>query len=154
MKGKSHRQAGEATRPAELNEAAAPPGPGRLRPTASGAAMLRTQIYLSREQHAFVQSEAARQREPMAAVIRSFIDERMRLPEEVWDHNPLLEAPADPAFVGPVDGVINHDHYVHGTPRRWIKRRGRWVAAPPLPADYYTNPASAAAYDRRLEPRR
>jgi hypothetical protein len=82
------------------------------------------------------------------------IEERMHVPDEVWDNNPLLAPPADPNFLGPEDGAINHDHYIYGTPKRWVKRNGRWVAAPPLPVDYYTNPAAAEAYARMLEKRR
>ena len=111
--------------------------------------MLRTQIYLSKPEHEFIQTEAARRDQPMAAVIRAFIDEKMDIPESTWTNNPLLSPPADPHFVGPEDGAINHDHYIYGGPRKWKKRRGKWVEAPPLPADYYTNPACAAAYDRK-----
>jgi hypothetical protein len=114
-------------------------------------AMVRTQIYLSREEHRFVQSEAARRGQPMAAVIRSFIDERMEIPDEAWENNPLLDPPADPDFIGPEDGAINHDHYIYGCPKKWVKRDGEWVEAPPLPDDYYDNPESRAAYDRMLE---
>ncbi|MBU6400238.1 MAG: hypothetical protein KGS61_07950 [Verrucomicrobia bacterium] len=146
MKSKLRPRAAE---PAVLKDAT---GLGAPPPTSPAALpMHRTQIYLSREEFEFVQGEATRRGEPMAAVIRSLIDERMQVPAEVWEQNPLLASPADPGFVGPADGAINHDHYVHGTPRRWIKRRGRWLEAPPLPADYYTNPASAAAYDRKME---
>ena len=113
--------------------------------------MLRTQIYLSRPEHEFIQTEAARQGQPMAAVIRAFIEEKMDIPESAWTNNPLLAPPADPGFVGPEDGAINHDHYVYGGPRKWMKRSGQWVEAPPLPEDYYTNPAGAAAYDRKAE---
>lgn len=115
------------------------------------AAMVRTQIYLSRSEHEFVQTEAARQGMPMAAYIRSLIDARMALPDEAWANNPLLNPPADPAFVGPEDGVINHDHYIYGTPKRWIKQRGKWVPAPPLPENYHTNEASRQAYDRKTK---
>jgi hypothetical protein len=72
----------------------------------------------------------------------------MDVPDSAWINNPLLALAADPDFVGPEDGAINHDHYIYGGPRKWMKRRGQWVEAPPLPEDYYTNPASAAAYDR------
>jgi hypothetical protein len=113
--------------------------------------MLRTQIYLSKPEHEFIQTEAARQGQPMAAVIRALIDEKMDIPESAWTNNPLLAPPADPGFVGPEDGAINHDHYIYGGPRKWLKRKGQWVEAPPLPEDYYTNPASAAAYDRMAE---
>src|SRR5689334_23072401 len=119
-------------------------------PAPSGA-MVRTQIYLSRAEYDFLQVQARRREEPMAAVIRSYIDEKMQVPQEVWENNPLLAPPADPGFIGPEDGAINHDHYVHGAPKKWMKRKGQWVPAPALPADYYTDPKSAAAYNRGLE---
>lgn len=118
------------------------------------APMHRTQIYLSRPEHEFVQIEAVRQGQPMAAVIRAFIDEKMSVPESAWTNNPLLSPPADPDFVGPEDGAINHDHYIYGVPRKWMKRNGQWVEAPPVPEDYYADPASAAAYDRMVEGKR
>jgi hypothetical protein len=117
------------------------------------AAMRRTQIYLSRAEHEFVQTEATRQGVPMAAVIRALIDARMALPDEVWENNPMLTPPADPHFMGPEDGVINHDHYIYGSPKRWIKQRGKWVKAPPLPEDYHANDASRQAYDRKIKER-
>lgn len=116
-------------------------------------AMVRTQIYLSRAEHEFVQTEATRQGVPMAAVIRSLIDAKMALPDEAWENNPMLTPPADPDFVGPEDGVINHDHYIYGSPKQWVKQRGKWVKAPPLPEDYHTKEASRLAYDRRTKER-
>ena len=113
--------------------------------------MVRTQIYLTRAEHDFLQAESARRSEPMAAVIRSFIDEKMEMPEDAWTNNPMLEAtPHDPSFVGHEDGGINHDYYSYGTPRRWMKRNGRWVKSPPLPEDYYSNPKSRLAYDEMV----
>ena len=116
--------------------------------------MVRTQIYLSQPEHEFIQNQAARQGQPMAAVIRVFIDEKMDIPESAWTDNPLLSPPADPYFVGPEDGAINLDHYVYGGPKKWTKRKGQWVEAPPLPEDYYANPESAAAHDRTVEGKR
>jgi len=85
-------------------------------------------------------------------VLRSFIDEKMEIPDSAWDNNPLLDPPVhDPDFVGHEDGAINHDHYVYGCPKKWVKQGGKWVEAPPLPDDYYTNRESAEAYDRMLE---
>jgi hypothetical protein len=110
--------------------------------------MIRTQIYLSRSEHDFVQAEAARRSEPMAAVIRGFIEEKMEVPEDAWTNNPMLQpTPEDPTWVGHEDGAINHDHYIYGTPKRYMKRNGEWVETPPLPDDYYDNPASRRAYD-------
>ena len=120
-------------------------------PPAAGTAMIRTQIYLTRQEHDFLQAEAVRQGEPMAAVLRAFIEEKMTIPDEVWENNPLLAPPADPRFVGHEDGAINHDHYLYGCPKKWIKREGKWVEAPPLPDDYYSNRQSAEAYDRMLK---
>jgi len=118
------------------------------------APMIRSQIYLSKPEHEFLQHEAARQAQPMAAIIRAFIDEKMDIPESTWIDNPLLAPPADPVFVGPEDGAINHDHYVYGGPRKWMKRRGQWVEASPVPEDYHSNPAGAAAHDRKVEEER
>ena len=116
--------------------------------------MIRSQVYLSKREHEFLQHEAARQAQPMAAIIRAFIDEKMNIPESAWTDNPLLSPPADSGFVGPEDGAINHDHYVYGGPRKWMKRRGQWVEASPVPEDYHSNPASAAAHDRKVEEER
>jgi hypothetical protein len=113
--------------------------------------MIRTQIYLNKHEYDFVQREASRRDEPMAAVIREFIDEKMEIPEDAWTNNPMLEpTPHDPAFVGHEDSGINHDHYLYGTPKNVIKVKGKWVDAPPLPDDYYDNRASRYAYDRKI----
>ena len=71
--------------------------------------MVRTQIYLSRSEYDFVQAESTQRGEPMAAVIRSFIDEKMQLPEDAWTNNPMLQpTPVDPDFKTPCDAAINH----------------------------------------------
>jgi hypothetical protein len=115
------------------------------------APMVRTQIYLNREEYDFVQAEARRRNEPMAAVIRKFIDEKMEIPEDAWTNNPMLRPwPHDPDWKGNEDGAINHDHYLYGCPKKWIKVKGKYVEAPPLPDDYYENPASGDAYDKML----
>lgn len=64
--------------------------------------------------------------------------------------NPLLKSTAKHKFVGPKDGVVNLDHYIYGTPKKWMKQRGKWVPAPPLPEDYHTNEASRRAYDQKV----
>ncbi|MCX8155751.1 MAG: hypothetical protein N3J91_04765 [Verrucomicrobiae bacterium] len=148
MKTKKHRSHKQcATEPAQLQDALPQSTPWIEENTGP---MIRTQIYLSASEHRFLQAEAARRGVPMAAVIRSLIDERMNLPEEAWSKNPLLAPPADASFVGPEDGVINHDHYIYGTPKRHVKRGGQWVPAPPLPEDYYENEKSRKAYDQSL----
>jgi hypothetical protein len=94
--------------------------------------MVRTQIYLTRAEHGFVAAEAARRGEPMAAVIRGYIDDKMRLPDSAWASNPMLEpTPADPDLQLPEDAAINHDHYLYGAPKKYERRRGQWVVAEP-----------------------
>jgi hypothetical protein len=110
--------------------------------------MVRTQIYLSKPEHDFIQHEAVRRGQPMAAIIRAFIDEKMEVPDEVWTDNPLLRSPApDPNWTARDDGALNHDHYISGGPKKWMQRKGQWVEAPPMPDDYYSNPKSRRAYD-------
>lgn len=97
-------------------------------------AMVRTQIYLTRAEHEFVQKEAERIGKPMAAVIRGFIDDNMTITEEEWANNPLLQPPAgETDFVGREDGAINHDHYIYGGPKKFEKVNGEWVPLPMLP---------------------
>jgi hypothetical protein len=136
---------GPASAPAFLQDSAVPMA------ALETSAMIRTQIYLSRAEYDFLRGQSRRRDEPMAAIIRSFIDEKMQVPEEAWENNSLLAPPADANFTGPADGVLNHDHYVSGAPKKWMERRGKWVETPPLPEDYYTNPQSAAAYERLVE---
>jgi hypothetical protein len=113
--------------------------------------MIRTQIYLNKSEYDFVQTEAKRRDEPMAAVIREFIDEKMEIPEDAWTNNPMLRPwPHDPDWKGHEDGGINLDHYLYGCPKQWIKVKGKWVEAPPLPDDYYENRASREAYDQKI----
>lgn len=118
---------------------------------ADSAAMVRTQIYLTQAEHDFLQAEAARRHEPMAAVIRAILDEKMEMPDDVWTNNPMLRpTPEDPGFKMPPDAALNHDHYLYGTPKKWVRLNGKWVEAPPLPDDYYDNDASYQAYNRTL----
>jgi len=134
-----------------------PPTPGLLRDTAVALpsdeeTMLRTQIYLSRIEHEFVQREAGRRNLPMAAVIRQFIDEKMEAPDNAWTSNPMLSPSAeDPAWEGHEDGAINHDHYIYGTPKKYVKSRGKWVDAPSLPEDYYDKPVAGPAFAAKPE---
>lgn len=96
-------------------------------------AMVRTQIYLTREEHRFLQGESTRIGQPMAAVIRGFIDEKMQIPEDAWLNNPLLEpTPMDPDYDGKEDASLNHEHYAYGAPKKYEKRKGKWVLLPPL----------------------
>ncbi len=106
--------------------------PGPTLGVDKAAAMVRTQIYLTRAEHEFVASEAARRGEPMAAVIRGYIDDKMRLPDSAWAANPMLEpTPSDTGLELPEDAAINHDHYLYGAPKKYVKKRGQWVLAEP-----------------------
>src|SRR2546422_1416678 len=115
-----------ADHPATLNEQA-------VGPSAIGSeAMVRTQIYLSRAEYDFVQAEAARRNQPMASVIRRFIDEQMGMSDAAWSNNPLLQPPIDdPDYVHRPDGVVNHDHYIYGGPKKHKKVKSKWGPLPP-----------------------
>ncbi|HEY3763158.1 MAG TPA: hypothetical protein VGN23_15540 [Verrucomicrobiae bacterium] len=114
--------------------------------------MVRTQIYLNRQEHDFIQREAKRRDEPMAAVIRGFIDEKMEIPEDAWTNNPIFQPwPHDSDWKGHEDGGVNLDHYLYGVPKDFIKVKGKWVEAPPLPKDYYENRGSRDAYDSMIK---
>ncbi len=90
--------------------------------------MVRTQIYLTRTEHGFIEAEAARRGETMAAVIRGCIDDKMRVPDTAWAANPMLEpTPSDAGLELPEDAAINHDHYLYGTAKKYLKKRGKWV---------------------------
>ena len=100
-------------------------------PSGEKEPMVRTQIYLRQSEYNFCQAEAKRRDEPMAAVIRSYIDEKMEVPEDAWTNNPMLEpTPDDPDHKGHEDAGINHDHYVYGSPKKWMKVDGEWVEVP------------------------
>jgi len=92
--------------------------------------MVRTQIYLTRTEHGFIEAEAARRGETMAAVIRGCIDDKMRVPDTAWAANPMLEpTPSEAGLELPEDAAINHDHYLYGTAKKYLKKRGKWVLA-------------------------
>lgn len=95
--------------------------------------MVRTQIYFTRDEHSFLRSEAARSGKPMASVIRGYVDEKMEVPGEAWANHPFLRPlPDDPDWEGHEDGSINHDHYIYGCPKKFVKKKGKWVPAPPI----------------------
>jgi len=106
------------------------PGPSVTGDEAGG--MVRTQIYLTRAEHGFLAAEAARRGESMASVIRGYIDDKMRLPDTAWTANPMLEpTPRDAGLELPEDNAINHDHYLYGAPKKYLKKRGQWVLVEP-----------------------
>lgn len=111
--------------PSELKEAAV----AYVVP-ADPSSMVRTQIYLTHAEYHFLQAEAQRRKEPMAAVIRSMVDEKMELPDDAWADNPMLRpTPKDAKFDLPEDAAINHDHYLYGSAKKYTKVKGRWVLA-------------------------
>jgi len=147
MKKKQAKYASAQSGAAELRETMV----ARPESDTAGTGMVRTQVYLTRAEHDFLQAESSRRRQPMAAILRSFVDEKMALPADAWTNNPMLRpAPAEPDWNSPTDAAINHDHYLYGAPKKWINVGGQWVEAPPLPEDYYENDASYEAYNRRL----
>ena len=90
--------------------------------------MVRTQIYISTRQQEFLQRQAQREGETMAGMIRRYVDEKMLVPTDAWENNPLLEpTPDDPANDLPEDASINLDHYAYGAPKRYEKVDGKWV---------------------------
>jgi hypothetical protein len=79
--------------------------------------MVRTQVYLTRAEHEFLQAEAERAGEPMSAFLRRIVDEKMRMPEEAWQNNPMLAAtPEIQGWNGHEDAAENHDAYIYGSP--------------------------------------
>jgi hypothetical protein len=116
--------------------------------------MVRTQIYLSKEEHDFLQRESRRRDEPMAAIIRGFIDDKMKIPDDAWTNNPIFKPWPKEAYSeddGREDAGINLDHYLYGVPKDWIKVKGEWIEAPALPKDYYENAAVKEAYDKMIK---
>jgi hypothetical protein len=98
----------------------------------SEVSMIRTQIYLTRKEHEFLQSEAERQGQPMSAFLRQIIDDRMNVPESAWQLNPMLEpTPEVEGWAGDEDAALNHDHYVYGGERKYEKAGQKWVLQPP-----------------------
>jgi hypothetical protein len=101
--------------------------------TAMPESMVRTQVYLTRPEHEFLQIEAKQRGQPMSAFLRDLIDNRMTLPEDAWSNNPMLEATPEVAgWEGREDGALNHDHYVYGGAKKYEKVGGKWVLLPPL----------------------
>ena len=92
------------------------------------AAMVRTQVYLTRAEHDFLCRQGEMRGEGMSAILREIIDEKMRIPEDAWTNNPLLApTPEDPGEACYEDGSLNHDHYAYGAPKKYHKARGKWV---------------------------
>ena len=122
-------------KPLKYSSAPKPPDvlrdlPALTRGLNESVGMVRTQIYLTRTEHGFIEAEAARRGETMAAVIRGCIDDKMRVPDTAWTANPMLETtPMDAGPVLPEDAAINHDHYLYGTAKKYLKKRGKWVLA-------------------------
>ncbi len=90
--------------------------------------MVRTQVYLTRGEHEFLQTEAERVGEPMSAYLRRIIDEKMQIPDSAWHANPMLDpTPEVAGWVGHKDAAINHDHYLYGGAKRFRKTGEKWT---------------------------
>lgn len=112
----------------ELNDRAEP-----FSESPASEAMVRTQIYLTRAEQEFLAREASRRGQALSAVLRGIIDEKMAVPEEAWQNNPMLEPTPDVAgWEGHQDGTLNHDHYIYGGPKKYAKKGGEWVLLPPI----------------------
>jgi len=104
------------------------------RGTASEDGMVRTQIYLTQDEHAFLLKEAKNRGTTMAALIRKLVDDRMEIRDDIWSRNSLLDAvPDEDASAEPEDASINLDHYLYGLPRAYEKVDGRWVKVTDTP---------------------
>ena len=80
-------------KPLKYSSAPKPPDvlrdlPALTRGLNESVGMVRTQIYLTRTEHGFIEAEAARRGETMAAVIRGCIDDKMRVPDTAWQPTP------------------------------------------------------------------
>lgn len=105
----------------------------RSEPIQAEETMVRTQVYLTPAEHEFLSREAELRGTGMSAVLRSIIDDKMRIPDDAWANNPMLEPTPDiPGYTGPEDGAINHDHYVYGSSKKYQKRHGQWALLPPI----------------------
>ena len=67
---------------------------------------------------AFVGVEAAETKLEMLGAVRSIV---IVVDAVAADAGPVL----------PEDAAINHDHYLYGTPKKYLKKRGKWVLAEP-----------------------
>lgn len=125
MKAKRYPQ--HSAKILELNDKSEPAAESGLE------AMVRTQVYLTRSEHEYLSREAARKGEGLSTVLRSIIEEKMKIPEEAWTNNPMLEPTPDvPGWQGHEDGALNHDHYAYGGPKKYEKINGQWALLPPI----------------------
>lgn len=78
--------------------------------------LVRTQVYLSVEHRDFLQSEAKRRGESMAAVLREVISLAMKPAASSWVGNPLLEEVAvDASFESSGVGSESADAAIYGS---------------------------------------
>jgi len=94
----------------------------------SEAAMVRTQIYLTKAEHDFLSREGERTGNGLSGVLRSIIEEKMSIPEDAWTKNPMLEPTVEDEVCDlPEDASLNHDYYAYGGAKKYKKVRGKWV---------------------------
>jgi hypothetical protein len=73
---------------------------------------IRTQIYLTRNEHIFLRREAEQKRTSIAAVIRGLIDEKMPSQQDFED-NPLFSIGEDNFRMSRERGASDHDEYIY-----------------------------------------
>jgi hypothetical protein len=74
--------------------------------------MRRTQIYLSKDQHAFLSSRAQKEGVSVAELIRQYIAGKMPK-EEDYENNPLFNMARKTFRMGRSKGSEDHDEYLY-----------------------------------------
>jgi hypothetical protein len=72
----------------------------------------RTQIYLTKEQHAFLCNQAGKKGVSLAEVIRQLIAEKMPK-DEAYEDNRLFAIGKDGLTMGRKNGSLRHDEYLY-----------------------------------------
>ena len=72
----------------------------------------RTQIYLTKEQYAFLCNQAEKKSLSIAEIIRRLINEKMPKDED-FENNPLFHLGRNRLAMGRKRGSMNHDEYLY-----------------------------------------
>jgi len=72
----------------------------------------RTQIYLTKDQYAFLCNQAEKRGASIAEIIRKMIDEKIPK-EKDYEKNPLFTVGKDGFRMGRRRGSLNHDEYLY-----------------------------------------
>ena len=94
--------------------------------------MKRKQIYIEEGQEERLKRLAATRGLPEAALIREAVAEYLTAQEapqfESMEDTPLWNIVGIATGPGPIDGSLNHDHYIYGVPKKYrITRTGKVV---------------------------